>query len=73
MKGGSNMNTIGIFRWEKGSINDNIRKILIDKGIKYQNTFNGNIEVDLLGIGLWQKVQHTLTNPDNETYAVYVN
>lgn len=67
------MNTIGNFKLEKGSINDNIRKILIDQGIKYQNTFNGDIEVDLFSIGFWQKVQHTLTNPDNETYAVYVD
>lgn len=67
------MNTIGIFRWEKGSVNDNIRKILNDKEIKYQNTLDGDILVDFFGIGFWQKVQHTLTNPDTETYVIYVD
>lgn len=34
---------IGQFIWEKGSINDNIRKILIEKKISYYNTMNGDI------------------------------
>lgn len=67
------MKTIGNFKWEKGSVNDNIRRILNEKAIKYQNTLNGDILVDLFGIGFWQKVQHTLTNPNTETYVVYVD
>lgn len=67
------MKTIGNFKWEKGSVNDNIRRILNEKAIKYQNTLNGDILVDLFGIGFWQKVQHALTNPNTETYVVYVD
>lgn len=37
---------IGKFKWEKGSINDNIRKILIGLNIGYYNTFNGDIYTD---------------------------
>lgn len=66
------MRIIGNFKWEKGSINDSIRKILKEKGISYRNTFNGDIEVDLFGINYWKKVKHTLTNPNNEVYSVYV-
>lgn len=66
------MVSIGSFKWEKGSINDNIRKILNEKGITYRNTFNGDIEVDVLGIDLWQKVRHMLINPSSETYTVYI-
>ena len=67
------MRTLGNFKWEKGSINDNIRKVLINKGINYRNTLNGDVEVDLFGINYWEKVKHTLTNPDNEVYAVYLD
>lgn len=67
------MNMLGNFKWESGSINDNIRKILIEKGISYRNTLSGDIEIDLFGINYWEKVNHTLTNPDNEVYVVYLN
>ncbi len=67
------MNMFGNFKWESGSINDNIRKILKEKGINYRNTFNGDVEVDLFDINYWEKVKHTLTNPDNEIYAVYLD
>lgn len=64
---------LGEFKWENGSVNDNIRRLLISKGISYRNTLNGDVEIDLLGIGYWEKVKHTLTNPDNEVYAVYLD
>lgn len=34
---------IGSFIWEKGSINDNIIKILIALSIGYYRTFNGDL------------------------------
>ena len=34
---------IGSFIWKKGSINDNIRKILIALSVGYYNTFNGDV------------------------------
>ena len=67
------MNMLGNFKWESGSINDNIRKIFIEKGIRYRNTFGGDIEIDLFGIDFWEKVKHTLINSDNEVYAVYLD
>lgn len=61
--------TLGSFVWEKGSINDNIRKILCDKRIQYRNTFNGTIEVNM-GRG-WETVQHNLG--DDEVCEVYLS
>lgn len=49
---------IGSFIWKSGSINDNIRKILIDKKISYYNTFNG----DVVLTGCKKKVQCIITN-----------
>ena len=34
---------IGSFAWERGSINDNIVKVLIAFSIGYYRTFNGDI------------------------------
>lgn len=64
------MRTLGNFKWESGSINDNIRKLLSARGMAYQNTFNGDI---IVNVGRWEKVQYTLTNPANETYVVYLD
>ena len=53
------------FKWENGSINDNIRKILIGLDIGYYNTFNGDIYTDRN-----QKVEAEHTG--NSEYFVYV-
>ena len=50
--------TLGCFVWEKGSINDNIRRILCGNNIRYRNTLGGIIEVSL-GRG-WEAVRHNL-------------
>lgn len=34
---------IGSFTWERGSINDNITKVLIAFSIGYYRTFNGDL------------------------------
>ena len=41
-----NDKVIGVFIWNKGSINDNIRKVLTKKNIYYYNTFNGDVITD---------------------------
>lgn len=63
---------LGSFTWEKGSINDNIRKILIDKGINYTNTFNGDVLIDIFNVNMWQKVYHLFTDKDNTNCLVYI-
>lgn len=50
------MTTIGNFKWKKGSINDNIIKILLNRGIDYYRTFNGDVMADVYRIGLYKKV-----------------
>lgn len=67
------MTTISNFKWEKGSINDNIIKILRKRNIDYYRTFNGDVMADVYGIRLYKKVEHILTNPINEVYAIYVD
>lgn len=66
------MMTISNFKWESGSVNDDIIKILRNRNIDYYRTFNGDIMADVLGIGLYKKVEHTLTNSANDVYAVYI-
>ena len=66
------MTAIGNFKWENGSINDNIIKLLRNHNIDYYHTFSGDIMADVYGIGLFKKVEYTLTNPINEVYAVYI-
>lgn len=63
---------LGRFIWESGSINDNIRKILIGKGYAYMNTFNGDVKVDILGCGIWKKIQYKLIDKEKEEYLVYI-
>lgn len=63
---------LGFFFWEQGSINDNIRKLLKEKGTTYTNTFNGDILVDILDANIWQKVHHLFTDENNTNCLVYV-
>ena len=62
--------TLGAFVWEEGSINSNIRRILNDNGIPYRDNLQ-KLEVDLLGIGFWERVEHTLFQ--NNVCEVYVS
>jgi hypothetical protein len=55
---------LGSFKWETGSINDNIRKILRNKGLKYINTFNGDVLVNNI------KIEHEHINGD--LYNVFI-
>ena len=59
---------LGSFTWERGSINDNIRKILIGKNINYTNTFNGDILINRFGE--WKKIEYIFTGKDK--VLVYV-
>lgn len=63
---------LGRFTWESGSINDNIRKILKSKNYNYRNTFNGDIEADISGFGIWEKIQYEIADKEKEEYVVYV-
>lgn len=62
---------IGYFKWESGSINDNIRKLLVRKNIMYMNTMNGNIKVNIEG--KWLDVKYILENPYTDEYRIYAN
>ena len=57
---------IGSFVWEKGSINDNIRKILINKCIGYYNTFNGDIFTS-------ESKKVSAEYQENDLYFVFIN
>lgn len=59
---------LGTFKWESGSINDNIRNILKEKSIGYLNTFNGDILAEISGDKV--KVKHEMI--ESNTYRVYV-
>lgn len=65
--------TIGNFKWVTGSINDNITALLKRLGISYMFDHFGKIIADVYGVGLWQEVKYTLTNPQYEVYAVYID
>ena len=64
---------IGNMKWERGSINDNIRKILSEKELNYLNTFNGDIIVNFDGSNNWQKVRCNLVDSENKIYEVYID
>lgn len=66
----SNVIMLGFFKWESGSLNDNIRYVLTKKNYKYQNTLGGNIEVDLICADMWQKVYTEQIGKD--LYFVYI-
>lgn len=59
-----NKQILGSFIWETGSINDNIRKILENKGTYYINNFNGNIIVKN------KKVRYEIDK--NNNYTVFI-
>lgn len=65
--------TIGNFVWKSGSINDNIAKLLNERGMEWTRTFNGDILVDAYGIRMWEKVQYALTDEASETYTTYLD
>ena len=56
---------IGSFTWEKGSINDNIIKILIAFSISYYRTFNGDIYTSNNGKVVAEHIK-------NDEYHVYI-
>lgn len=59
-------NILSQFVWEVGSINDNIRKILIERNISYYNDLSGNILLS----GSNRKVY--ASTEDYRNYTVYV-
>lgn len=49
----------GRFEWVSGSLNDNIRTWVINNGLPYLNSFNGNVWFSENG-DQWQTVEHEL-------------
>lgn len=56
---------IGSFIWEKGSINDNIIKILIALSIGYYRTFNGDVYTS-------DNKKVVAEHIENDEYHVYI-